>query len=363
MKIMIVDDAKVDIVILRSHLRKVGYTHVVTATSAEEMFQIFNDHDGEKSQGIDLILMDVEMPGMSGIEACRQIKLTEKTKDIPVIIVTGKIDNSSFKLALGAGALDFIQKPVREGELLARVHSALKLKHETDTRKSRERDLLEANRMLKMEREKSEKLLSNILPDKIAMELKYKGKAKPELYKDVTIYFSDIVRFTKLSAMLDPESLIDELNDMFTAFDDIMEKYQCERIKTIGDAYLAVCGISRPNPDHALNMVKAGIEAIEYINNRNKNTLIQWKIRVGIHSGDVVGSVVGVKKYLYDIFGDAVNTASRMETYSEPMKITISEETHDLVKHCFQCVERPPMMIKGKGKMKTYFVEGPLNNL
>ena len=120
---------------------------------------------------------------------------------------------------------------------------------------------------------------------------------------------SDIVDFTRLASMLDPESLIEELNDLFTAFDSIMEKYKCERIKTIGDGYMAVCGMPESNEKHAVNIMCAAIEIIDYLTKRNVDSLIKWKLRVGIHTGKVVGAVVGVKKYIYDVFGDAVNMA------------------------------------------------------
>lgn len=125
--------------------------------------------------------------------------------------------------------------------------------------------------------------------------MKNGGETQPELFENVTVFISDLVKFTALSAMLDPESLIQELNEIFTAFDDIMEANHCERIKTIGDAYMAVCGMPEPNPDHAVNMAKAALEIIEYLKNRNQDTLIKWQLRIGIHSGKVVGGVVGVK--------------------------------------------------------------------
>ena len=364
-KILIVDDSATDVVLLHYLLKKVGYTDFLTARSAEDAFRILKLDDPSHMSEIDLIFMDVEMPGISGIETCRQIKLTKHVRDIPIIMVTSRSDQSSFKLAFSAGALDYMQKPVKEAELVARVHSALRLKEETDIRRRRENELMEMNRLLKAEREKldvekekSEKLLLNILPEKIVRDLKNRGETQPELFENVTVLISDLVKFTALSAMLDPESLIQELNEMFTAFDDIMEANQCERIKTIGDAYMAVCGMPEPNPDHAVNMAGAALEMIEYLKGRNLDTLIKWQIRIGIHSGKLVGGVVGVKKYIYDIFGDTVNTASRLESLSEPMKINISESTFRLIHDGFFCTERPKIQVKGKGILQMYFLDG-----
>ncbi len=360
MNILVVDDMMIDTVIIRKFLKKAGYGQLYTANSAVEAMDLLNQLSEGENTPVDLILMDVNMPGISGIEACRQIKLTRQLKDIPIIIFTAKPDVDMFKLALSAGALDFLHKPIKESELLARVHSALQLKAEIETRKEREYDLIEANRLLDLEKQKSEKLIENILPETIATELKQKGSTTPELYENVSVFLSDIVGFTMLASMLDPESLISELNDMFTAFDDIMEKNGCERIKTIGDAYLAVCGMPEPNADHAASIVRAGLEIIDYLNRRNENTLIKWKVRIGIDSGKVVGGVVGVKKYIYDIFGDTVNTASRMETHSDPMRINVSQNTCEIIKDSFVCIERAPVMIKGKGKMRMFFIERAL---
>jgi len=217
-------------------------------------------------------------------------------------------------------------------------------------------ELVEANRIIAEEKAKSEKLLLNILPVRVANDLKENGMTEPESFDNATVFFSDIVGFTKLSANLEPKFLIDELSDIFTAFDMIMEKHRCERIKTIGDAYLAVCGLPTENPNHAENVVKAALEIKEYLAKRNKCSEIEWRIRIGIHSGKVVGGIVGIKKYIYDVFGDTINTASRMESNSEPMEINISEATHSIVKDKFNFTERPSHEVKGKGEMKMYFV-------
>ncbi|QZY55274.1 adenylate/guanylate cyclase domain-containing protein [Crassaminicella profunda] len=207
------------------------------------------------------------------------------------------------------------------------------------------------------EKKKSEKLLLNILPSKVAHDLKKTGKTEPESFENVTVYFSDIVGFTKISSTLKPKFLIDELNDLFTHFDNIMEKHSCERIKTIGDAYLAICGMHEKKQDHAQHMIQASIEILDYLNNRNKNTQIQWQIRIGIHSGNIVGGVVGIKKYIYDVFGDTINTASRMESNSDAMKINVSEATYNLTKDDFSFIKRASIEVKGKGLVTMYFVD------
>jgi len=214
----------------------------------------------------------------------------------------------------------------------------------------------ERTKELAHEKEKTEDLLLNILPIKVVNDLKKSGTSFPENFENVTVYFSDIVGFTNLSTTLEPHTLINELNDMFTAFDDIMTRNNCERIKTIGDAYMAVCGLPKENPDHAANILRSAIEIRSYLQEREEKAGVKWEVRIGIHSGKVVGGVVGVRKYIYDVFGDTINTASRMESNSEPMQINISEATYELVKDQFDFIERDIREIKGKGKMKMYFL-------
>ncbi len=215
----------------------------------------------------------------------------------------------------------------------------------------------ERTKELAQEKGKTEDLLLNILPLKVVNDLKKSGKTNPESFENVTVYFSDIVGFTKLATKLEPNVLIDELNDMFTAFDDIMSKHECERIKTIGDAYMAVCGLPKPNEHHARNIINAALEIREYLENRNETATIKWEIRIGIHSGKVVGGVVGVRKYIYDVFGDTINTTSRMESNSEPMQINVSEITYDMVKDQFDFTPRDIVEIKGKGEMRMFFLK------
>lgn len=211
------------------------------------------------------------------------------------------------------------------------------------------------------ERQKSEKLLLNILPKKVADTLKKYGKTEPESFPEVTMYFSDIVGFTNASNGLDPKFLIEELNDLFTTFDNIMESYGCERIKTIGDAYMGVCGLPAPNENHAENIAKASVDILDALEKRNEASDQKWRIRIGIHSGKVTGGVVGVKKYIYDVFGDTVNTASRMESNSEAMRINVSDATYEILKDKFNFEKREPVEVKGKGIFQMYFLNPPIS--
>jgi class 3 adenylate cyclase len=218
-------------------------------------------------------------------------------------------------------------------------------------------ELSQANAMISTEKQKSDKLLLNILPARVAADLMQTGKTEPKYFEDVTVLFSDIVGFTEASEKLSTQTLIDELNELFTQFDTLAEQNDCERIKTIGDAYLAVCGMPVPNERHAVNIVRMAAQMLNYLERRNTIAPMRWCIRVGIHSGPVIGAVVGIKKYIYDVFGDTVNTASRMETYSEPMFINVSEATYAHTKDTFSFVARPPLEVKGRGIMHMYFLD------
>lgn len=207
------------------------------------------------------------------------------------------------------------------------------------------------------EKKKSDELLLNILPKQVADELKSLGKATTKRHENVTILFTDFKDFTPLASSISPIKLVKELNEIFSRFDDIMEEFQIEKIETIGDAYFAACGLPEENKDHAFQCVKAAKQMFRYLEERNKKNEIQWKMRAGIHSGPVVAGVVGKKKYAYDLFGDTVNTASRMESNGEVGRINISGTTYELIKEKYNCIPRGQINVKGKGNLNMYFVE------
>jgi class 3 adenylate cyclase len=219
----------------------------------------------------------------------------------------------------------------------------------------------EKNRIIEKEKQESERLLLNILPAEVAEELKAKGFADAKHFNDVTVLFTDFVGFTSVSEQLTPQQLVNELHSCFKAFDEITSKYNIEKIKTVGDAYLAVCGLPLADENHADNVVNAAIEIKEFMLSRRKELGSKtFEIRIGVHSGSVVAGIVGVKKFAYDIWGDTVNTAARMEQNSEANKINISEATYELVKDKFTCEYRGEIEAKNKGKMKMYFVVNSL---
>jgi class 3 adenylate cyclase len=214
------------------------------------------------------------------------------------------------------------------------------------------------NRLLGIEKKKSDDLLLNILPAEVATELKEKGLVAPKQYDNVTVLFTDFVGFTSVSEKLTPNELVHELDYCFKGFDAIIGKYNIEKIKTIGDAYLALAGLPHEDPNHATNIVAAALEMQAFMQQRKQEMGDKsFHMRAGIHSGVVVAGIVGSKKFAYDIWGDTVNTAARMEQNSLQDKVNISDATYQLVKDKYECTYRGEVAAKNKGMMRMYFVE------
>lgn len=223
------------------------------------------------------------------------------------------------------------------------------------------RDLAAKNELIERERARADELLMNILPESTAEELKRNNSVRPVRYESATVLFTDFKGFTKIAELVTPEELVRELDECFRMFDEIVQRYGLEKIKTIGDAYMCAGGLPEPNTTHALDAVRAGIEMVRGLHRMMERKAAEGKpvfqMRVGIHTGPVVAGVVGSHKFAYDIWGDTVNTAARMEQGSEPGKVNISEVTYALVKDTFPCAYRGALEAKNKGAIEMYFVE------
>jgi len=220
---------------------------------------------------------------------------------------------------------------------------------------------VKVNKILDKQKVQIEQLLLNILPKEVASELQTSGKSKPRHFEEASVLFTDFKGFTSIADKLSPNEVVEELNECFMAFDSIMEKYNLEKIKTIGDAYMCAGNIPSPDPDHAYKIVKAAMEIQNFVEKNNtgreERGLEAWEIRIGIHIGPVVAGVVGKKKYAYDIWGSTVNIASRMESNGTPGRVNISAHTYEIIKNRFECSHRGKIYAKNLRELDMYFVE------
>jgi len=382
MSILIVDDSAGQRLLLSSLLKSEGYTALQTAQSAKEAFTklgLSENGPAPQTSDVDLILMDISMPEMNGIAACQYIKAAEPLYDIPIIMVTSSTEDEDLQAAFAAGAVDYITKPANKVEMMARVRSALRLKKETDERKARERELLalthqladlngrlqhtlaeldEQHRLVKDEQEKSERLLLNILPQPIAERLKNDQGIIADTFAEATVLFADIVDFTRLATHISATDVVSLLNDIFSVFDSLAEKHGLEKIKTIGDAYLVVGGLPTPRPDHAEAIADMALDMQKAVGGKTRDTGGLLQVRIGIHTGPVVAGVIGTRKFIYDLWGDTVNIASRMESFGVPGAIQVTPAAYERLHNLYRLEERGNVQIKGKGEMTTYLLLG-----
>lgn len=212
--------------------------------------------------------------------------------------------------------------------------------------------------LLRVEQAKSENLLLNILPKEIAAILKNEDRTIAEHFDGASILFADMVGFTPLTAQMAPGEMVDLLNEVFSHFDSLVDKYGLEKIRTIGDSYMVAAGVPRPRPDHAQALAKMALDVQAYMHTHPSCVSRNLDFRIGINSGPVVAGVIGRKKFIYDLWGDAVNTASRMESHGTPGKIQITRATYELVRDQFECEPRGTVAVKGKGEMETWYLTG-----
>ncbi len=316
-------------------------------------------------QKVDMIILDWIMPVMGGAETLVQLKKHVQTSMIPVVALTSlKYFDAAFEL----GATDFIRKPLDNTELIVRVKSTLSMykliKNITEQAfklEIKSKESAEQTKKLEIQQAQNQKLLENILPYEIGEQLKIKGRVDAKNYRMVSILFTDFVGFTKIAESLKPKEIVKELDFFFAKFDEIIQRHYIEKIKTIGDAYMCVGGIPMRNKSNPLDIILTALEMHHFIEAqkkiREKSGLAIWDIRIGVHTGSVVAGVIGTKKFAYDIWGDAVNTASRMESSGEKGKINISGKTYQYIAEYFDCTYRGKISAKNKGNIDMYFVE------
>ena len=336
-RLLLVDDNPTNLQVLYEALEAEG-CELLIALSGEEALETAAQAKPA------LILLDINMPGMDGFETCRRLKEDEETRDIVIIFLSARDSVTDKVEGLRLGAVDYVSKPFQFEEVVARVNTQL--------------ELLRARRELELMHRKAESLLLNILPRSIADRLKENERNLVEHFPEATILFCDLVGFTPLSAQVEPAEVVGFLNRVFTTMDGLVEKYGLEKIKTIGDAYMVGGGVPDPRPDHASAVADFALELQEVIPEMRESESLPLQLRIGIHSGPVVAGVIGEKKFAYDLWGDTVNTASRMESNGEPDHIHISGDTRELLGDAYDVEARGEIEIKGKGPMNTFFLLG-----
>lgn len=342
-KILIVDDSPVNRDLFSRQVKHFGHEVEVAEDGYSALKKINNT-------SFDLILLDLVMPRMNGFQVLDKIKSNPTTENTPVIIISAldNIDNVINCIQLGAD--EFIPKPFNKILLKTRISHILEKKFLWDTN---EKQLDE----IKSERQKSEDLLLNILPKSIAERLKEGAKSCAERFDDVSILFADINGFTSLSEKVSAYSLVDLLNEIFSEFDKLTDKYGIEKIKTIGDCYMAAAGVPKKIPNHSELICKLAMDMMNEIPNLCKKLDIKIGITIGINSGSVIAGVIGENKFSYDLWGDAVNIASRLESFGDKGCINVSGSTYDKVSNIFKFRKPKEIDVKGKGILENYILE------
>jgi adenylate cyclase len=343
-RILVVDDNASNRDLLSRRLQRQGHT-VLQAEDGERALALV------EKEALDLVLLDLMMPGISGYDVLTLLKCDRRFSDIPVIMISALSELDSIVRCIEAGADDYLAKPFDPTLLRARVGSSLDKKHLRD----REREMVEA---LRIEKERSEQLLLNILPKAIVTRLNCGETIIADQLSNVTILFADLIDFTRFSSQLSARDLVRLLNGLFSAFDRLALDLGVEKIKTVGDAYMLAGGLPEPRTDHADAVADMALAMIEVVKRASCDETIPLQMRIGIHSGDVVAGVIGTHKFVYDIWGDAVNIASRMESHGMPNRIQISAATHRHIHERFRLEPHGTVDIDGKGPMETFILLG-----
>lgn len=343
--LLLVDDESETQSLMQMLLQDSGYQLTAVSDGASALRQL-------REQKVDLVLLDLLLPETNGYEVLEEMRQNAEWKSIPTIVISGTTDMDSVVRCVELGAEDFLPKPFNPLLLRTRIAAGLEKKRLRD----QERAFLQ---QLSAEREKSERLLLNVLPAAIAERLKQGEATIAESYADVTVLFADLVNFTQLSARTPAPKLVEMLNEVFSSFDRLAELHGLEKIKTIGDSYMAVGGLPIPCANHAERVARMAIDMQKAIRDVNASRGTELAIRAGIHSGPVVAGIIGRQKFSYDLWGDTVNLASRMESHGQAGEIQVTESTKLKLEHLFRFTPRGPIQIKGKGPVPTYLLNNP----
>ena len=334
--ILVVDDNASNRDLLSRRLAREGY-RVTAAESGEAALTL------TVAEGFDLVLLDLMMPGLSGFEVLCRLKADVRTSHLPVVMISALDELDSAVRCIAAGAEDYLPKPFNPVVLRARIGASLEKKRLLDE--------------LRAEKERSEALLLNILPRSVVERMRRGEMVIADRIPEATILFADLVDFTSVSAGLAPEQTVKLLGELFSEFDDLAMRHGLETIKTIGDGYMVTGGILDERPESAIAVAEMALSMLDAVKVASRTIDEELQLRIGIHTGGpVIAGVLGTHKIAYDVWGDAVNTAKRMETYGLPGRVHVSAATRQALGNAFRFEPRGPLEIKGKGPMETYFL-------
>jgi class 3 adenylate cyclase len=332
--VLVADDNEINRELLGRLLRKSGHSVVLTADGRSALALL-------ESQPFDLVLLDVMMPGLNGLQVLETLKADESLRHLPVIMISALDETDSVAACIRIGADDYLRKPFNPILLNARVCACLE-----------KRRLVEE---IRKARQRADDLLRVILPADISEEMKSNGKVKPRRLEDVAVLFCDVVGFTPYSAVHPPEEVVDRLSRLVESWEEIAIRHHVEKIKTIGDAFMAAAGLlDKPADDPVVCCVRCGLEMIQAI----RSLPVGWDLRVGIHVGPVVAGVMGKRQYLFDLWGDTVNTAARMESHGVPGAVTLSATAWQRIAHRFHGKSLGKKPVKGKSDLEMFELIG-----
>jgi adenylate cyclase len=339
-RILVVDDNEINRDMLSRRLVRQGYTPFAAQNGREALERL-------RAEPFDLVLLDILMPEMNGYQVLEEMKRDPALRHIPVIMISALDEIDSVVRCIEIGAEDYLAKPFNPVLLRARIGASLEKK------RLRDREALHL-REIQEEKKRSDDLLHVILPHEIVQELKANNVVLPRRHEDVAVLFCDIVGFTPYSASRQPEEIVAALQLLFEAYEELSSKHDMYKIKTIGDSFMSTAGLLIPSRNPVRNAVSCGLEMVQAA----KNLPAGWDVRVGIHAGPVVAGVVGRKQYLYDLWGDTVNTAARVESYGAKAGVNVSAACWERLAGLVHGHSLGVIPVKGKGEMEIFRVDG-----
>jgi adenylate cyclase len=333
--ILVVDDNEDNRYTLVRRLKREGYEAVSEAADGRQALDMLAE------RGFDLVLLDIMMPGMNGYEVLEQIRTDMELRNIPVIMISAVDELDSVVRCIELGAEDYLPKPFNPVLLRARVGACLEKKRLRD----QETAYLDA---LEGERRRADALLHAVLPPGAVRELKATNAVQPRRYEDVAVLFADVVDFTPYCEANPPERVVAELQELFGRFEDIAEAHEMEKIKTVGDAFVATAGLLHPIDEPVLAAVRCGLEMVA----ASRSLAPYWELRVGIHHGPVVAGIIGRRQFQFDLCGDTINTAARVVAQAPVGAVVVSSATWFHVRHHLRGRSRGFVELKGKGELE-----------